>query len=151
REHVGEHVVRIREPVAHRGGVDLLDHARLAVDGQRRRGRGDEVLVAIDVLEPEHEVVGGEWLAVAPLHAAPQVQEPRLPALLHLEALGGGWDRTVRTVNPKNMAGPAPDRGGNPYKNPPALGPRPHRSPPYLPISFSGLMTSGSWPTRSPT
>ena len=53
----------------HGVGVDLLDLALLAVDRHRRRRRGDQVLVPVDVLEPEHEVVGGERLAVAPLHA----------------------------------------------------------------------------------
>ncbi len=102
-QHVGQHEVRLRELEPHRVGVDLLDLALLAVDRHGRRRRGHEVLVAIDVLEPEHEVVGGEWLAVAPLHAAAQVQEPRAPAVLHLEAPGEVRHGLVARVVPEHQ------------------------------------------------
>ena len=78
-------------------------HALLAVDGHRRRRRGHQVLVPVDVLEPEHEVVGGEGLAVAPLHAAPQVHDPRAAAVLHLEALGDIRHDLVAGVVPEHQ------------------------------------------------
>jgi hypothetical protein len=36
----------------------------------------------IDVLEPEHEVVGGEGIAVGPLHALRRVTRVDLPSAL---------------------------------------------------------------------
>ena len=47
-------------------------------------GRRHQILVLVDVLEPEHEVVGGERLAVRPLHALAQVHDERPAAVLHL-------------------------------------------------------------------
>src|SRR5262249_49931459 len=73
-------------------------------------------LVSVDVLEPEDEVVGGERLAVAPLHAAAQVHEPGASAVLHLEAPGevrqGLVARVVpehQMVRPRAAAEPVPE------------------------------------------
>src|SRR5207247_2762418 len=54
-------------------------------------------------LEPEDEVVGGERLAIAPLHPAAQVDEPRAPAVLHLEAAGEVRHRLVAGVVPEHQ------------------------------------------------
>ena len=114
-------------------------------------GVGDEVLVLVDVLEPEHEVVGGERLAVAPLHAAAQVDEQRRA---RRPASRGPWRcsaRPCRPCSPRTSGGPVPSSTGSRSRSPP--GPvKPRRQvPPYLPISCTGLMTSGSWPMRSAT
>ena len=100
---VGEHVVGLQELEPHRVGVDLLDHALLAVDGQGCRRRRHEILVPVDVLEPEHEIIGGEGLAVAPLHAPAQVHEPRLAAVLHLETLREVRHDLVARVVPEHQ------------------------------------------------
>ena len=76
--HRGQHdrqgLVGIRRDELDRAGVHLPDGDRLAVDRHdRKRGR-HQVLVLVEVLEPEHEVVRGERLPVAPLHPAPQEQ-----------------------------------------------------------------------------
>ena len=103
RQHIGEHSVRLGELEPHRVGVHLLDHAGLAVDGHGRRGCRHEILVLIDILEPEHEVVGGEGLAVAPFHAAAQVEQPRAAAVLHLEALREVRHDLVARVIPEHQ------------------------------------------------
>ncbi len=105
-QHVGQHEVRLGELELDRVGVDLLDLALLAVDRHRRRGRGHEVLVPIDVLEPEHEVIRGERLAVAPVHPPAQMQDERLAAILHLIGLGDvGGDPVARVVPEQQVVG----------------------------------------------
>ena len=69
-EHSGQRVVGLWTDEPDRGRVDLLDGDGLAADGHHRQRRGDQILVLVDVLVPEHEVVGGEGVAVAPLHPA---------------------------------------------------------------------------------
>ena len=56
------------------GGIDADHPAGFAAGGHVRDWRGHDVLVAVKIVEPEHEVVGGERRAVTPFHAAAQEQ-----------------------------------------------------------------------------
>ena len=53
----------------------------------RRRGRND-LGIAVDVLEPEDEIVGGERRAVGPFHALAQMQRVGLAVVAEVVALG---------------------------------------------------------------
>ena len=68
--------------------VDLDDPPGLALGGHVRDRRRHDVLVAVDVLVPEHEVVGGERRAVRPPQALAQMEREGLAVLAHLPALG---------------------------------------------------------------
>ena len=83
-----EHPVGILELPPHGVGVDLLQLGRPVLGGQIGRGRRHHVLVLVEILEPEHEVVGSEGFAVAPLHAPAQVDGQRLVPVAELPALG---------------------------------------------------------------
>jgi hypothetical protein len=64
--------------------VDLAHLAVLAVDLELEERRGHDVLVEVDVLVPEHEVVGGQRPAVRPLGALAQVDRGGLAIVAHL-------------------------------------------------------------------
>ena len=107
REHVGKQVIGLRELEPHRVGVDLLDLALLTVDRHGRGGRGYQVLVPVDVLEPEDEIIRGERPAVAPLHPAAQVQDECPSPILHLITAGDvGRDLVARVVPEQQVVGP---------------------------------------------
>src|SRR5579872_1079572 len=69
---------------AHRCLIDL-DHAARFAAGTHlwRRGRND-FRVAVDILEPEDEIVGGEWRAVGPFHALAQVKRVALAVVAEI-------------------------------------------------------------------
>ena len=97
-ESIGPERRRLVEQDAHRVAVDLLDLAVLvAADGG---GGGRRVG---GVLPVEHDVVGGERLAVVPLHALLELPGDRLavlgePAVLEIRDLGGE-DRRERALH----------------------------------------------------
>src|SRR5262249_11887552 len=80
--------MRIIELERDGGVVDLAHPPLLAIDGELRRRRLDEVLVLIHVLVPEHEIVGGERRAVRPLHALAQIDRGVAAVLADLVTLG---------------------------------------------------------------
>ena len=85
-----EQVERHVELEVHREVVHLDDAPGLALRrhvGDRRR---DDVLVAVDVLEPEDEVVRGHRRAVGPAQAAAQVEREGLAVVAHLPSLREG-------------------------------------------------------------
>ena len=103
-EHRGQRVVGIRRDELHGAGVDLLHGDRLAVDAHHRQRRGHDLLVRVDVLEPEHEVVGGERGAVAPLHAAAQVHRGDFAVGADLPAAGDvGHESGARVVEEEQL------------------------------------------------
>ena len=137
-----EQEIRHVEFPAHRGLVDLDHAARLALRTHVRRRRRHDLLVAVDVLEPEDEVVGGERRAVRPLHALAQEQRVGLAVVAELVALGHAGHDLAAVRAPEQqlvgrldavavlaVAGPVKAR---------------RQVPPYLPISFSGCHTIGS-------
>ncbi len=144
-----EHPVGILELPPDSVGVDLLQLGRPVLRGQIRRGRRHQVLVPVQVLEPEHEVVGGEGLAVAPLHSPAQVDGERLVAVAELPALGGQGRRLGAGHIPVHEAVVTAKRTPA-DQSPGPVNPR-RMVPPYRPISCTGLMTSGSSPIRSLT
>ena len=72
--------------------VDLLHLPVLAVDLELEERRGDDILVEIDVLVPEHEIVRREGLAVGPLGAFAQVDRRRLAVVADLPVAGEAGD-----------------------------------------------------------
>ena len=72
--------------------VDLPHHPVFAVDLELEERRGDDVLVEIDVLVPEHEIVRRERLAVGPLGALAQVNRRRLAVVADLPVAGEAGD-----------------------------------------------------------
>ena len=82
-----EIAVGFREGEAHRVVIDLLDLQRLAAGGVARGCRG-VLRIEDEVLDVEKNVVGGERLAVRPLHALAQVEGEHLAARIDLVALG---------------------------------------------------------------
>ena len=74
-QHVGKQVVRLGERELDRVRSSTFSISPcLPLIAIAAAGVGHQILVLVDVLVPEHEVVGGERLAVRPLHAPAQVQ-----------------------------------------------------------------------------
>src|SRR5262245_47301816 len=101
RQHVGEEVVRLRESELDGVLIDLLDRALLAVDRHRRRLDRVEVVVLVEILVPEDDVVGGEGLSVAPLHAIAELDGEGLAAVADIVALSDVRDRLGTGVVPE--------------------------------------------------
>src|SRR5215470_5031855 len=54
------------------GIVHLLHLPRLAINGQHRAFGRRQLIILMDVLIPEHEIIGGEGMTIGPLHALTQ-------------------------------------------------------------------------------
>ena len=98
-DHRGEQEIRVLELELDRDLVDLDQLALFAAGrhvGDRVR---HDVLVEVHVLIPEHEIIGGEGRAVAPFHAAAEVQGGGLAVGAELISLGdGGHDLAAGRV-----------------------------------------------------
>ena len=97
----GDQRIRLLELQRDRGVVDLVETARLAVDRKLRKRSRHEVLVAVDVLVPEHEIVGGKGLAIRPFVSLAQVQHQRSVAVGQLPGFGHGRDLLGAGVVPE--------------------------------------------------
>src|ERR1700709_1780513 len=88
-----EQVVWDIEVPAHGGFVHLDHAARLPPRAHFRRWGWNDLRVAVDVFEPENEIVSRECGAVRPLHAFPQEQSVALAVVAERIALGDtGYD-----------------------------------------------------------
>ena len=91
---VGEQEMRVFEFEAYCGFVDLDDFALLALGGEFRRRRFDQILVLVHVFVPEDEIVRCKRRAVGPLHALAQEQGGAAAVGAGLKTLGdAGRDR----------------------------------------------------------
>src|SRR5207249_4915847 len=68
-ENFAEEVVRVREAEFDRSLVDLDHFARLAVNRHLGDWNRNYRLLAVEIFEPEYEIIRGEWRAIRPPHA----------------------------------------------------------------------------------
>ncbi len=84
--------------------VDLFHHPVLAVDLELEERCRVDVLVEVDIVVPEHEIVGGERRAVGPLGALAQVDRRRLAVVADLPVAGeAGDDLAARVVEGQDL------------------------------------------------
>ena len=100
-EQVVEQEIRIIEGELHGRFVDLDDFARLAVDAHVGDRRRHDVLVAVEILEPEDKVICRERRTVRPLHALAQVDGVELSVGAHIDAFGDAGDDLGAGVVPE--------------------------------------------------
>ena len=99
-----EQVERHVELEVDRVVVDFHDPSGLARRRHVRDRRRHDVLVAVDVLEPEHEVGGGQRRAVRPFDALAQMKRVGLAVRAHLPALGERGARHIAGVVDQDRA-----------------------------------------------
>ena len=103
-QQAGEQIVGHRKRQPHGEVVDLLDAAVLSIALERDRLHRHQLIVRIDVLEPEHEILRGQRLPIAPAQAAPQIDGGNLAVV----AQGPGF----RDVRRDAVACPIPCKQG---------------------------------------
>ena len=113
-------------------------------------GVGTRSLFEVDVLEPEHEVVGGERRAVGPLHALAQEEREDLAVVADLPALGERRARSWCRCSPRT-ASLSSRRDAVAVLDVARAGEAAAPGAAVLADLSSGLMTSGSCGTRCST
>src|SRR5512143_1440743 len=69
---IDEEGISFRKLEGDREVIDFLHNAWLFVDLHFREWCGHDLWIRIDILEPEHEIIRGQWLAIRPLGAFAQ-------------------------------------------------------------------------------
>ena len=145
-----EQVIRHVEFPAHRGFIHLDHAAGLSLRTHFRCRRRHDLGIAVDVLEPEDEIVGGVRRAVGPLHALAQEQRVGLAVVAEFVTLGDAGHDLAAVRAPVAAACRTTGCGCRSRRRAGPVNAR-RQVPPYLPISFSGCQTIGSAGMRCST